>query len=129
MLLLVVRLLAGPYWARVRLAGLDARLPRRHDRFGDTAGPDLGAGRPERGDWVVLNFLRLSIICATLSVRPAEYRPGACDGLTVGRWQETAPNLLYFTFITLTTVACGAVSPAAPLAHFCALVEAIIGQL
>jgi hypothetical protein len=128
MLLLVVRLLAS-HAGPDRLAGLDARVPRRHDLFGDTAGPDLGAGRPEPGDWVVLNFLRLGIICATLSVRPAEHRPGACDGLAVGGWQETAPNLLDFPFITLTTVACGAVRPAAPLAHFCALVEAIIGQL
>jgi voltage-gated potassium channel len=73
-------------------------------------------------------YLLLGIIWATVYMMLAEYRPGAFDGLTFGSWHETFPNLLYFSFITLTTIGYGDITPAAPVAQFLAFMEAIIGQ-
>lgn len=73
-------------------------------------------------------FLLLGILWATLDTMLAAYRQDAFTGLPTGSWHEAFPNLLYFSFITLTTVGYGDITPASPLAHFLAFMEAVIGQ-
>lgn len=73
-------------------------------------------------------YLLLGIIWAALYAMLTEYRHGAFNGLSTGSWQEAFPNLLSFSFITLTTVGYGDITPATSLARFLAYTEAIIGQ-
>jgi voltage-gated potassium channel len=73
-------------------------------------------------------YLLLGIIWATLYMMLAALRQGAFNGLPAGSWHETLPSLLYFSFVTLTTVGYGDITPISPLAHFLALMEAVIGQ-
>jgi len=73
-------------------------------------------------------YLLLGIVWATLYMMLAAYRPGAFNGLPASSLHETFPNLLYFSFITLTTVGYGDITPISPLASFLAFMEAIIGQ-
>ena len=75
--------------------------------------------------WV---YLLLGIIWSTLYAMLAEYRQGAFHGLPDGGWYENFPNLIYFSFITLTTAGYGDITPITPLAHFLAFMEAVIGQ-
>jgi hypothetical protein len=48
------------------------------------------------------------------------------SGVTV---DELWPRLLYFSFVTLTTLGYGDVSPVVPIAQALAYLEAIVGQL
>jgi hypothetical protein len=73
-------------------------------------------------------FLLLGLIWTTLCLMIAELIPGAFNGLDEGSWDETFPDLVNYSFVTLTTVGYGDVGPAAPLARFLALAEVIVGQ-
>jgi voltage-gated potassium channel len=73
-------------------------------------------------------YLLLGIVWATLFMMLAAYRPGAFHGVPTSSWYETFPNLLQFSYITLTTVGYGNITPVSPLANFLASMEAIIGQ-
>jgi voltage-gated potassium channel len=73
-------------------------------------------------------YLLLGLIWTSLYLMVDEFFPGAFNGLGEGSWDETFPDLVYYSFVTLTTVGYGDVGPAAPVARFLALAEAIIGQ-
>ncbi|MCP5426364.1 MAG: two pore domain potassium channel family protein [Gammaproteobacteria bacterium] len=74
-------------------------------------------------------YMLLGIVWATLYMMLAQIRADAFHGLTVSsQWFEAFPDLLYFSFVTLTTVGYGEIAPAAPLAHFAAFMEAVVGQ-
>lgn len=73
-------------------------------------------------------YLLLGVIWATLYLMLAAFRPGAFNGLPASSWHGSFPDLLYFSFITLTTVGYGDITPISPLAHFLAMMEAVIGQ-
>ncbi len=57
-----------------------------------------------------------------------QYRANAFSGLTTGSWRAAFPDLLYFSFITLTTVGWWDITPVAPRAHFAAFMESVVGQ-
>ena len=46
-----------------------------------------------------------------------------------GPWLETLPEFVYFSFVSLTTLGYGDISPATPIARFVVYLEAILGQL
>jgi voltage-gated potassium channel len=73
-------------------------------------------------------FLLLGLIWTTLYMMIEEMIPEAFNGLTHAPWYETFPELVYFSFATLTTLGYGDIGPVAPLARFVALMEAIVGQ-
>lgn len=73
-------------------------------------------------------YLLLGIIWSIFYMVLAELRPDAIHGLPTGDLFETLPNLLYFSFVTLTTVGYGGITPTTPLAHFLASMEAVTGQ-
>ena len=73
-------------------------------------------------------FLLLGLAWATLYMALVEVVPDAFTGLESAHWSETFPDLVYFSFVTLTTLGYGDVGPAAPLARFLAYMEAIVGQ-
>ncbi|WNC68035.1 potassium channel family protein [Thalassotalea nanhaiensis] len=43
-------------------------------------------------------------------------------------WYETMPDFVYFSFVTLTTLGFGDISPAMPVTRFLVYFEAIVGQ-
>jgi hypothetical protein len=55
--------------------------------------------------------------------------PGAFAGLAIAESPAIASDLIYFSFVTMTTVGYGDVAPVDPLARSLSNVEAIIGQL
>ena len=73
-------------------------------------------------------YLLLGFIWATLYSMLAQYRPYAFHGLPDSGWYENFPNLIYFSFITLTTAGYGDITPVTPMGHFLAIMEAVIGQ-
>ncbi len=78
----------------------------------------------------VLLYLDIGVIFIALFCFVALVAPNAFNGL--GAVQDNlalASNLIYFSFVTLTTVGYGDIVPVHPLARALANIEAIIGQL
>ncbi len=78
----------------------------------------------------VLLYLNIGLIFVALFCFVALLEPKAFTGL--GSLQDTlavAGNLIYFSFVTLTSVGYGDIVPLHPFARSLANVEAIIGQL
>jgi Ion channel len=78
----------------------------------------------------VLLYLSVGLTFVALFSFVALWKPNAFTGL--GTLQDnlaTAGNLIYFSFVTLTSVGYGDVVPVDPYARSLANVEAIIGQL
>jgi hypothetical protein len=78
----------------------------------------------------VLLYLSIGLIFVGLFSFAALLVPNAFNGL--GLLQENfaiAGNLIYFSFVTLTTTGYGDISPAHPYTRALANIEAIIGQL
>lgn len=73
-------------------------------------------------------FLLLGVIWATLYAILVEYRADFFHGLETAGWHQSFPDLLYFSFVTLTTLGYGDITPATPLTRFLAFMEAIVGQ-
>jgi hypothetical protein len=55
--------------------------------------------------------------------------PEAFDGLSISDTPRLTANLIYFTFVTLTSTGHGDIVPMHPIARSLANLEAIIGQL
>jgi voltage-gated potassium channel len=73
-------------------------------------------------------YLLLGLLWATLYLLVLALKADAFHGLDPGGWHRVFPDLLYFSFATLTTVGYGDISPVAPLARFFAFMEAVVGQ-
>ncbi len=59
----------------------------------------------------------------------ALYIDGAFSGLAGMKFDMVWPDLIYFSFVTLTTLGYGDISPVVPLAQALAYLEAMIGQM
>jgi hypothetical protein len=55
--------------------------------------------------------------------------PGAISGLTEAQYSRFGSDLIYFSFVTLTSTGYGDILPVHPLARSLSNCEAIIGQL
>jgi len=73
-------------------------------------------------------FLLVGLIWTTLCMMVALPNPDAFYGLKPGPWHDIFPDLVYFSFVSLTTLGYGDMGPAAPIARFLAYAEAITGQ-
>ncbi len=58
-----------------------------------------------------------------------ELDPTAFNGTEPGQWLESFAELVYFSFVSLTTLGYGDISPDTPLTRFFVYLEAICGQL
>lgn len=58
----------------------------------------------------------------------AELAPQAFNGLQQGSWHDNFFDALYFSFVTITTLGYGDISPALPLARFLVIMEAVVGM-
>ena len=59
----------------------------------------------------------------------AEAVPGAFNGLEQAPWYKNFSTIAYFSFVTLTTLGYGDITPAIPLAKFLTYMEAMVGVL
>ena len=74
-------------------------------------------------------YLLFGMIWTVLYLLAAALSPGSFNGLIQGQWYENFTEIIYFSFVTLTTLGYGDINPALPLVRFLAYMEAIVGQL
>jgi len=72
-------------------------------------------------------YMMLGLIWAILYLFLAEIVPGAFNGLPQAPWLDNFSTAIYFSFVTITTLGYGDISPAMPLARFLVYMEAIVG--
>jgi hypothetical protein len=72
-------------------------------------------------------YLLLGVIWAMLYLFIAELAPHAFNGFVQGSWHDNLFNAVYFSFVTLTTLGYGDITPVLPVARFLAFMEAIVG--
>ena len=72
-------------------------------------------------------YMLLGLIWAMLYLLIAEVVPGAFNGLPHAPWLENISAAIYFSFVTITTLGYGDISPVLPLARFLVYMEAITG--
>lgn len=72
-------------------------------------------------------YLLLGLIWSTLYLLVLEVNPDAFNGLGYASWYQNFPVVTYYSFVTLTTLGYGDISPSFPLARFLVFMEAIVG--
>ena len=72
-------------------------------------------------------YMLLALIWALLYLFIAEIFPGSFNGLPQAPWLENFSTATYFSFVTITTLGYGDISPVLPLARFLVTMEAIVG--
>jgi hypothetical protein len=77
----------------------------------------------------VLLYLAMGFVFVALYTLVGVLNPGAFSGLTVTDRATLPSELIYFSFVTLTTVGYGDIAPVHPLARSLCNLEAILGQL
>ncbi|PMG30240.1 hypothetical protein BCU94_11595 [Shewanella sp. 10N.286.52.C2] len=73
-------------------------------------------------------FLLLGLIWAFIYLLLIEIFGVAFNGIEAQNWTDNLTTVIYYSYITLTTVGYGEISPAVPMARFFAFSEAITGQ-
>ena len=72
-------------------------------------------------------YLLMGLIWALLYMLLAQAVPGAFNGIEQAPWYNNFNDATYYSFVTLTTLGYGDISPVAPLARFLVYMEAIFG--
>jgi hypothetical protein len=72
-------------------------------------------------------YLLAGLIWAMAYLLIAQAIPGAFNGLEQVIWYENFADAAYYSFVTLTTLGYGDISPVAPIARFLVYMEAIAG--
>jgi len=74
-------------------------------------------------------YLLIGLQWAVVYLAILEIDPTAFNGTEPGSWGQSFHELVYFSFVSLTTLGYGDISPASPVTRFLVYLEAIIGQL
>lgn len=72
-------------------------------------------------------YMLIGIIWAFAYLMIEALSPGSFKGLESDLWQHNLEEFIYYSFITLTTLGYGDISPVQPLSRFLAYMEAIVG--
>lgn len=72
-------------------------------------------------------YLLMGLIWALSYLLIAQAIPGAFNGLEQLPWYENFADVSYYSYVTLTTLGYGDISPVAPVARFLVYMEAIVG--
>ena len=72
-------------------------------------------------------YLLMGLIWAMSYLLIAQTVPGAFNGLEQVPWHDNFSDAAYYSFVTLTTLGYGDISPVAPIARFLVYMEAIFG--
>ena len=73
-------------------------------------------------------YLLIGMIWSILFTILLEFSPDALNGIDAGMWYDNYPLTTYFSFVTLTTLGYGDISPATPVAQVMVILEAVIGM-
>jgi len=73
-------------------------------------------------------FLLLGLVWAMLYLLLLAIDPTSFNGVVEADWYDNFLHLVYYSFVTLTTLGYGEITPAVPVARFFAYAEAITGQ-
>jgi hypothetical protein len=72
-------------------------------------------------------YLLLGLIWATLYLMSLEFFPDSFNGLAREDWSDNFSNAVYFSFVTMTSLGYGDISPALPVTRALAYLQAITG--
>ncbi len=72
-------------------------------------------------------YLLMGLIWALSYLLIAQATPGAFNGLEQLPWYNNFADVSYYSYVTLTTLGYGDISPVAPVARFLVYMEAIVG--
>jgi len=72
-------------------------------------------------------YLLIGLIWTLLYLAIAEAMPQAFHGLKQQAWFKNFADMTYFSYVTLTTLGYGDISPINPIARFLVFMEAIVG--
>jgi voltage-gated potassium channel len=73
-------------------------------------------------------FLLMGIAWAEAYLLVERFFPGSIPALSGDSWRAHLEGALYFSYVSLTTLGYGDISPAQPLARYLAYMEAVTGQ-
>ena len=73
-------------------------------------------------------YLLIGDIWAIFYTVLLEFSPQALNGVVAGMWYDNLPTTTYFSFVTLTTLGYGDISPATPIAQVLVTLEAVTGM-
>jgi voltage-gated potassium channel len=73
-------------------------------------------------------YLLIGFIWSLLYTILLEFSPNALTGMEAGPWYDNMPITTYFSFVTLTTLGYGDISPATPLSEIFVILEAVVGM-
>ena len=95
-------------------------LARADGRWGVDANRLTGA---------VCVYLLLGVSIGLLNILVYKFAPDAFRGLSGDSTQWHGLDLLYYSFVTMTTLGYGDITPVAPMAKALAYLAAVVGQL
>lgn len=72
-------------------------------------------------------YLLIGLIWATLYLLALEFFPAAFNGMEPEIWSDNFSNAAYFSFVTMTSLGYGDISPALPITRALAYLQAIVG--
>lgn len=72
-------------------------------------------------------YLLMGLIWALMYLFIAQAIPGSFNGVEQLVWYDNFANVAYYSFVTLTTLGYGDISPVAPIARFLVYMEAVVG--
>lgn len=73
-------------------------------------------------------YMILGMIWSVLYTITLEAWPDSFRGIAAGPWYDNLPTTTYFSFVTLTTLGYGDISPVRPMAEVLVILEAIFGM-
>ncbi len=72
-------------------------------------------------------YLLMGLIWALMYLFIAQAIPGAFNGVEQLVWYDNFADVAYYSYVTLTTLGYGDISPVAPIARFLVYMEAVVG--
>ncbi|MCK5394984.1 MAG: two pore domain potassium channel family protein [Gammaproteobacteria bacterium] len=72
-------------------------------------------------------YLLMGLIWALMYLFIAQAIPGAFNGVEQMLWYDNFADVAYYSYVTLTTLGYGDISPVAPIARFLVYMEAVVG--
>ena len=72
-------------------------------------------------------YLLMGLIWTLMYLFIAQAIPGAFNGVEQTVWYDNFADVAYYSYVTLTTLGYGDISPVAPIARFLVYMEAVVG--
>ena len=72
-------------------------------------------------------YLLMGVIWAMMYLFIAQFIPGSFNGIDQQIWYDNFSDVAYYSFVTLTTLGYGDITPVAPIARFLVYMEAVVG--